>query len=54
MALSFELSANPNPASEAERSAILENPGFGKHFTDHMAGAAWTKCCTMPRRSSKA
>ena len=43
MALSFELSANPSPRSEADRAAILENPGFGKHFTDHMAVASWTK-----------
>lgn len=43
MALSFELSANPSPRSEADRTAILENPGFGKHFTDHMAVATWTK-----------
>jgi len=26
----------------AEREAILENPGFGKHFTDHMVAIDWT------------
>ncbi|GAA2021824.1 branched-chain amino acid aminotransferase [Pseudokineococcus marinus] len=27
---------------EAERAEILESPGFGRHFTDHMARAVWT------------
>ena len=27
---------SPDPAEE--RAAILANPGFGKHFTDHMVG----------------
>lgn len=26
----------------AERDAILENPGFGRHFTDHMVTVDWT------------
>ena len=42
MSLQFELRANPKPRSESERSAILANPGFGVHFTDHMAVATWT------------
>jgi branched-chain amino acid aminotransferase len=33
--------ATPRPA--AERAAILANPGFGNHFTDHMVSIAWTK-----------
>ena len=28
--------------SLVERIAILENPGFGKHFTDHMVSIDWT------------
>ena len=28
---------------DAEREAILANPGFGNHFTDHMVSIAWTK-----------
>ena len=42
MSLHFELRSNPKPRSESERSAILANPGFGMHFTDHMAVATWT------------
>ncbi|MBC9936891.1 MULTISPECIES: branched-chain amino acid aminotransferase [unclassified Leucobacter] len=34
-------SATPLPA--AEREAILANPGFGNHFTDHMVSIVWTK-----------
>lgn len=41
-ALTFALTPNPNPASEADREAILANPGFGKHFSDHMVTATWT------------
>ncbi|MFW6599876.1 branched-chain amino acid aminotransferase [Propionibacteriaceae bacterium Y2011] len=43
MALMFERRTHPSPASTAERNAILANPGFGKHFTDHMAVATWTR-----------
>jgi len=42
MTLPFELRANPHPRSDAERSAILADPGFGLHFTDHMAVSTWT------------
>jgi branched-chain amino acid aminotransferase len=28
--------------SEADRSAILANPGFGRYFTDHMVKIDWT------------
>jgi len=42
VSLHFELRSNPKPRSESERSAILANPGFGMHFTDHMAVATWT------------
>ena len=42
MSLSFELRSNPNPRSTNERQAILAEPGFGIHFTDHMAVATWT------------
>jgi branched-chain amino acid aminotransferase len=42
MTLPFELRANPHPRSDAERSAILADPGFGLNFTDHMAVATWT------------
>jgi branched-chain amino acid aminotransferase len=34
----------PHPAATppASREALLENPGFGKVFTDHMAAMRWT------------
>ena len=35
--LDFEFEAHPNPVSDADRAAVLANPGFGKVFTDHMA-----------------
>ena len=41
MALSFELTPNDQPLSDAARNDVLANPGFGKKFTDHMAVAMW-------------
>lgn len=40
----FASTFQPNPAArtEAERDAILADPGFGQHFTDHMFLAEWT------------
>src|SRR5437588_2839909 len=32
----FTVSRAANPATDAEREAILAEPGFGKYFTDHM------------------
>lgn len=42
MSLTFPVRQHPAPVSEADRKAILDNPGFGKSFTDHMALAAWS------------
>ena len=42
MSLSFEVRPHPGPRPDAERQAILAAPGFGVHFTDHMAVATWT------------
>ena len=42
VSLQFELRANPHPRTDAEREAILADPGFGLSFTDHMAVATWT------------
>jgi branched-chain amino acid aminotransferase len=42
VSLPFEVRANPNPRSDSERQAILDAPGFGANFTDHMAVAVWT------------
>ncbi len=41
-ALSFPTTDAPRRFSDEERAAILANPGFGSHFTDHMAHARWT------------
>ncbi len=35
--LTFDIQKNPNPATASEREALLQNPGFGRIFTDHMA-----------------
>jgi branched-chain amino acid aminotransferase len=40
--LVFEHRQTPSPRSAEEREAILADPGFGRHFTDHMARATWT------------
>ncbi|MFE7774681.1 branched-chain amino acid aminotransferase [Streptomyces sp. NPDC057445] len=39
----IELKPSSNPLSAAEREAILANPGFGRHFTDHMVTIKWTE-----------
>ncbi|MGP4006465.1 branched-chain amino acid aminotransferase [Streptomyces sp. 4N124] len=38
----IELKPSASPLSDAERAAILANPGFGRHFTDHMVVIKWT------------
>jgi branched-chain amino acid aminotransferase len=40
--LQFTVEPNTRPASDDQRATILANPGFGQHFTDHMAIAKWT------------
>ncbi|GAB3294059.1 branched-chain amino acid aminotransferase [Epidermidibacterium keratini] len=40
--LKFTTTSAPEPTPAAERETILENPGFGAHFTDHMAAATWS------------
>jgi len=39
----IELKPSASPTSAAERQAILANPGFGRHFTDHMVTIKWTE-----------
>ncbi|MEV6790560.1 branched-chain amino acid aminotransferase [Streptomyces sp. NPDC051320] len=39
----IELKPSSNPLSDAEREAILANPGFGRHFTDNMVTIKWTE-----------
>ena len=42
MSLQFEITERPDRVSDADRAAVLANPGFGNHFTDHMALVTWT------------
>jgi len=42
MTTDFPLSRTTHPVPEVERAAILAEPGFGRHFTDHMGLAVWT------------
>ncbi|GGT49039.1 branched-chain amino acid aminotransferase [Streptomyces purpureus] len=39
----IELKPSSSPLSDAEREAVLANPGFGRHFTDHMVTIKWTE-----------
>ncbi|GAA2418279.1 branched-chain amino acid aminotransferase [Actinomadura vinacea] len=45
--LDFEISRSERPTPAAEREAVLADPGWGQHFTDHMvtiryaAGKGW-------------
>ncbi|MET7936645.1 branched-chain amino acid aminotransferase [Streptomyces sp. NPDC005322] len=39
----IELKPSSHPLSDAEREKILANPGFGRHFTDHMVTIKWTE-----------
>jgi len=41
-AFTARIENNPNARSASDRAAILEDPGFGNHFTDHMFLAEWT------------
>jgi branched-chain amino acid aminotransferase len=41
--LTWEVTRNHQPTPPAERAVILANPGFGKHFTDHMVDICWSK-----------
>jgi branched-chain amino acid aminotransferase len=43
MSLSFKVTRNPNPVSDADREAIIANPTFGTHFTDHQVVVVWEK-----------
>ena len=38
----FTVDTTQTPALDADREAILQNPGFGSAFTDHMATLQWT------------
>ncbi len=40
--LNFTRRLNPEALAELERTEILSDPGFGKHFTDHMVDICWS------------
>jgi len=40
--LEFTRHQNPAALAEMERAEILADPGFGKHFTDHMVDICWS------------
>lgn len=40
--LTFQIERTPEPASPEERARLLENPGFGTVFTDHMVTIRWS------------
>jgi branched-chain amino acid aminotransferase len=40
--LDFDTTPSPSRRADAEREAILADPGFGKFFTDHMVSIAWS------------
>lgn len=40
--LRFALTPSTESRAEAERDEILADPGFGKHFTDHMVTIDWS------------
>ncbi|MEL4505724.1 branched-chain amino acid aminotransferase [Luteococcus sp. H138] len=43
MALEFTVRDDQQHTDQARIEEIFANPGFGDHFTDHMAVATWTK-----------
>lgn len=40
--LQFDHRPHPAPLSAEQRAQVLGAPGFGQHFTDHMARVTWT------------
>jgi branched-chain amino acid aminotransferase len=43
MFIAIKHKPNARPLSDLKREAILANPGFGRHFTDHMVTIRWTE-----------
>jgi branched-chain amino acid aminotransferase len=41
--LAWAVTPNDAAKSDGERDAILANPGFGNHFTDHMVDLCWSE-----------
>ncbi|SFU17006.1 branched-chain amino acid aminotransferase [Mesorhizobium sp. YR577] len=55
--LTFDVEKHPYPVSTAERDVLLQNPGFGRIFTDHMvtirysAAKGWHHWKIEPRKA---
>ncbi|WP_455474925.1 branched-chain amino acid aminotransferase [Bartonella sp. B30(2025)] len=43
LSLPFKIENHPSPLSDEKREQILQNPGFGQFFTDHMVIIQWTE-----------
>ncbi|HWV49225.1 MAG TPA: branched-chain amino acid aminotransferase [Microbacterium sp.] len=41
--LIWQVTRNENARSDAERDEILQNPGFGQYFSDHMVDLCWSE-----------
>ncbi|WP_442908659.1 branched-chain amino acid aminotransferase [Homoserinibacter sp. YIM 151385] len=41
--LAWAVTPNESAKTEAERAAVLADPGFGNHFTDHMVDICWSE-----------
>ena len=41
--MTIALKPTTQPLPQAQREAILADPGFGRHFTDHMVTIEWTE-----------
>jgi branched-chain amino acid aminotransferase len=41
--MTIALKPTTQPLPDAQRAAILADPGFGRHFTDHMVTIEWTE-----------
>lgn len=39
--MEFSVTRNPSPVADQEREALIENPTFGTHFTDHQVVVVW-------------
>ncbi|HEY7853783.1 MAG TPA: branched-chain amino acid aminotransferase [Aquiluna sp.] len=39
--MEFSITKNPNPVPDLEREALIANPTFGTHFTDHQVVVVW-------------
>jgi branched-chain amino acid aminotransferase len=53
--IDFKVEQHPAPVADADRRALIANPGFGKIFTDHMVtiryteGLGWHDAIVKPR-----